>query len=62
MLEKIQVFNAQNNDLPLKAAGAFVGAALGAILVTVVLASFEVDLEEAFTSYEPVETIEEPVE
>ena len=62
MLEKIQVFNAQNNDLPLKAAGAFVGAAVGAFLVVIALNLIEADLEDAFVSYEPIESVEAPVE
>lgn len=62
MLEKLQVFNAESNDLPLKAAGAVVGAALGAILVAVVLSLVESEelLDESFASYAP--PIEEPVE
>lgn len=54
MFAKVQAFNAMNNNLPLKAAGAFVGAAIGAVLVAVALSLIEADEDEAFVSFEPV--------
>jgi len=38
MLEKIKVFDAEKNHLPLKAAGAFLGALVGGALVLAALA------------------------
>lgn len=46
MLQKVQAFNAENGNLPLKAAGAFIGAAIGAVLVAVALSLVEADAED----------------
>lgn len=48
MFAKVQAFNTENNNLPLKAAGAFVGAALGAMLVAVALTLIESEEAYAF--------------
>lgn len=47
MLAKVQAFNTENNQLPLKAAGMFVGAAIGAAVVFVAL-SLIADEEEEY--------------
>ena len=61
MLQKVQAFNTEKNNLPLKAAGAFVGAALGAVLVTVALSLIE-DNEEAFHVFTDENAVSEETE
>lgn len=57
MLQKVQAFNAENGNLPLKAAGAFIGAAIGAALVAVALALVEADVEDfVYEDIDPEET------
>lgn len=55
MLAKVQAFNAEKNNLPLKAAGAFVGAALGAAIIAVALTLVEGDDEFEFEAEAPAE-------
>lgn len=54
MLDKIKVFDAEKNHLPLKAAGAFLGALIGGALVLAALALMEESAEFEFEA-EPVE-------
>ncbi len=54
MLQKIQNFDSENNHLPLKAAGAFIGAALGTVVILVALSMFEEE-EYEFEAEEPAE-------
>ena len=58
MLAKVQAFNTENNNMPLKAAGAFIGAAVGAVLVAVVLSLAEGDEAFDFEAAMPIEESE----
>jgi hypothetical protein len=55
MLQKIKIFDAEKNHLPLKAAGAFIGALVGGALVLAALSMLEEGDEFEFEA----ETIEE---
>ena len=54
MFDKIKVFDAEKNHMPLKAAGAFVGALGGGALVLVALSLLEENEEFEFEA-EPVQ-------
>jgi len=54
MLEKIKIFDAEKNHLPLKAAGAFVGALIGGAVVLVAL-SLLAEADEFEFEAEPME-------
>jgi hypothetical protein len=55
MLDKIKVFDAEKNHLPLKAAGAFLGALVGGALVLVALSLMEEGEEFEFAAEEAEE-------